>query len=142
MEDQLPAVASNFYTFCKKCDEDRYHVVLAHKTALSASIQCEVCKGKKTYKITEEAKKTRRTARTASKSGSTRGKNSHAQQYADHKEKIGVDNAAGYKMTQKYDSDMAIDHPKFGIGFITAAAANKISVLFEDTERQLIHNRS
>ena len=47
----LPPVAKSFYTFCKKCDVDRYHMVLAHTSSTTAKIECEVCHSRKTYSL-------------------------------------------------------------------------------------------
>ena len=52
----LPPVAKKVSYYCKKCDSERYHVVLAHKSTIAAQIQCEVGNSKKTYKITEPKK--------------------------------------------------------------------------------------
>ena len=45
----LPPVAKSLFTFCKKCNADRYHRVLAHTSTSKAKIECEICKSKKTY---------------------------------------------------------------------------------------------
>ena len=52
----LPPVAKNISYYCKKCDSERYHKVIAHTSSIAAKLECEVCKSKKTYKITEPKK--------------------------------------------------------------------------------------
>lgn len=56
---QLPPVAKRLYLFCKKCDSNRYFMVLAHKTERSARLECEGCKAKKSFTIkkTKNSKK-------------------------------------------------------------------------------------
>ncbi|MGE5084935.1 MAG: hypothetical protein ACM3MG_01440, partial [Bacillota bacterium] len=54
----LPPVAKSFFAFCKKCDADRYHVVLAHTSATSAKIKCEICGSQKTYSLPKTQTKT------------------------------------------------------------------------------------
>ena len=60
--NELPPVAKNFYTFCKKCDSDRYHVVLAHTTSTSAKIKCEVCASVKKYTLPKAPSASRKAA--------------------------------------------------------------------------------
>jgi hypothetical protein len=131
----LPAVASNFLAQCKKCESERYHKVLAHKTPTSAQIQCEVCKKKSTFKLAKPAKPKKAKKKTSAKTpaGPT---------WASLKEEIGVDTVSPYKMSANFKAKTAIEHPKFGIGFITTALPQKIDVVFEAGPVSLVHNRS
>ncbi|MFN8945822.1 MAG: hypothetical protein ACK5WZ_14495, partial [Pseudobdellovibrionaceae bacterium] len=54
---QLPSVAKSFFAFCKKCDADRYHVVLAHTSDKSAKLKCEVCKSIKSWSLPKAQEK-------------------------------------------------------------------------------------
>jgi hypothetical protein len=130
----LPAVASNVFTACKKCAADRYHKVLAHKTAASASVQCEVCGAKKTFKLPKpvKAKKPRKASSSSPKGPS----------WENLKEEIGVDTVQPYKMTTNFKAKTAINHPKFGIGFVTSSLPQKIEVVFEQGPVALVHNRA
>ena len=58
------------------------------------------------------------------------------------KEEVGMDTVVPYTMTGAFEVNMAIDHPKFGIGVVTASQSHKIEVAFEDGSRSLGHNRS
>ena len=134
----LPPVAKSIHLFCKKCDAERYHTVLAHTSTISAKTECEVCKSKKTYKITDpaKAKKKKVTRKRVTKA------DAHKKEYEGCREKIGTSDMQMYSMKQKFEADTAIDHPKFGIGFITAVTADKVEVIFEDEQRLLVHNRN
>lgn len=57
------------------------------------------------------------------------------------KEKLGSAKARPYRMTEVFPVDSAIEHPKFGIGFVYASAGQKIEVAFEDANRALVQNR-
>ncbi len=133
--DQLPAVAKNIYLPCKKCDENRYHRVLAHKSKNSAKLECEICSGKKTFTL----KKARKKATGAKKKTATKRvkKNSFAALLTD----IGTEGTVPYSMKSKFDEKAAIDHSKFGLGFVTESTALKVQVVFEDATRELVHNR-
>lgn len=140
MEDELklPPVAKSIFYFCKKCDAERYHTVLAHPTSISAKIECEVCKSKKTYKITEPKKGRKKTA---TRKKRVTAEEAHKKEFDEIRVRVGIDDVQKYNMKEKFDSDSAIDHPKFGVGFITAALPDKIEVCFEDSQRILVHNR-
>jgi len=133
----LPAVAQKIHTHCKKCDVDRYQVVLAHPTKTSAKIQCEVCKAKSTFKLAKP-KKPVIFGKAPRKSAAVK---SIAAQYEELKGKTDISKAQPYKMTGTFSERAVIAHPKFGVGFVTNALASSIEVIFEDAQRNLIHNR-
>jgi hypothetical protein len=140
----LPPVAKSFYAFCKKCDADRYHVVLAHTTATSAKIECEICKSKKTYSLPKASTKTGKplTGAAAKKREQTMSsrKSSHRNEFdmlmSNENAKV-----MPYTMKAKFEKNQKLDHPKFGMGFIKEAQSDKIEVVFSDEVRTLIHNR-
>lgn len=57
------------------------------------------------------------------------------------KEKAGSGKARPYRMADSYAAEMMIEHPKFGVGFVVVALADKIEVAFEDANRALVQNR-
>jgi hypothetical protein len=129
---ELPEVATNFYFWCKKCEEDRYHKVLTHPTKTSAKLECEVCKKKSTFKLGSTKKKvTRKRKKTKTPE----------EVWAELKDKADISAVEPYSMKKKFSPEMAIDHPKFGLGVITEANGIAIIVAFQDGERSLVHNR-
>jgi hypothetical protein len=140
----LPPVAKSFYAFCKKCDADRYHVVLAHTSASSAKIKCEICGSQKTYTLPKAQTRTGKplTGAAAKKREQTLSsrKSSHRNEYEMLMSNEGAPTAS-YSMKGKFEKNTKLDHPKFGIGFIKDAMTDKIEVIFEDEVRTLIHNR-
>lgn len=139
----LPPVAKSFFAFCKKCDADRYHVVLAHTTSTSAKIKCEICGSLKTFSLPKAQTRTGKplTGAAAKKREQTMSsrKSSHRNEY---EMLMAKDNAvATYNMKGKFEKNTKLQHPKFGMGFIKEAASDKIEVVFEDEVRTLIHNR-
>lgn len=65
----------------------------------------------------------------------------YAKQYESLKGQIGTSAAQTYGMKAKYTVANAIQHPTFGLGFVTVATGDRIEVAFESGVRQLIHNR-
>ncbi len=135
---ELPAVAQNLFTACKKCEVDRYHKVLAHKTATSAQVQCEVCGAKKTFKITKP--KAPRKASTKRKKDGKAASPGHPS-WETLNQSIGAEDTSSYKMSDYFKINTAIRHPKFGVGFVVFEASSRIDVVFEDAVRSLVHNR-
>lgn len=144
----LPAVAKSIFVFCKKCDADRYQTVLAHSTASSAKIQCEVCKAKSTWKLPKAAKSkatgTKALAGAALKrktASTTARKNAHAEEYSSLAASSGGE-ILKYTMKTKFSNNQKLEHPKFGIGYVRTTHVDKIEVVFPDEVRMLVHNRA
>lgn len=140
----LPAVAKSFFTFCKKCDADRYHVVLAHTSSTTAKIKCEICSSTKAYSLPKAQTKTGKpltgaAAKRREQSLSSR-KSSHRHEYEMLMEGSNAD-AMNYNMKSKFEKNSKLQHPKFGLGVIKEAMNDKIEVVFEDEVRTLVHNR-
>lgn len=66
----------------------------------------------------------------------------YVKQYESLKKQIGVASVVPYGMKQSFLVAAAVQHPTFGLGFVTVATAEKIEVAFESGVRQLIHNRT
>ncbi len=138
---ELPAVARNIHLHCKKCAVDRYHVVVAHLTPTSAKVKCEVCGAQKTFKLpkAESAKKSTGTGKP--RAARKKAEPDYGAVWADLKTQIGVDKILPYNMKTKFQLANAIEHPKFGVGFVTGITNEKIEVMFQEGGRALVHNR-
>lgn len=135
----LPKVASNIYYACKKCDAERYHRVLAHVDSKTAKLECEACGSKKTFKLEGNgmAKKA-----TTGKKKTTRSKGPKGNSvYIELKEKVGEASPEPYRMSQSYQVNTPIEHPKFGTGIVCATTPDKIEVAFPDMNRSFVQNR-
>ncbi|MGE0632189.1 MAG: hypothetical protein AB7O96_07255 [Pseudobdellovibrionaceae bacterium] len=144
----LPAVAKNIFVFCKKCDVDRFHKVLAHTSEKAAKIECEVCKSKKTFTLAAAKKKTVGGAKVktprgvaASARAEAARKSAHSVEFQQLRDQGKLENTAAYSMKNIFKEGQALKHPKFGIGYIKMATSEKIEVIFEEEVKSLIHNR-
>jgi len=133
---ELPAVAQNVFIACKKCGEDRYHKVIAHSTATSAKVQCEVCGSKKTFKLPKPKKPRKKAVRKDGRAGA-----GGVPSFAALQELLGDKDIFDYKMGHVFDLNASIRHPKFGVGYVVFVAPQRIDVIFEDGMRSLVHNR-
>jgi hypothetical protein len=131
---ELPAVAKKMYLPCKKCDTDRFFTVLAHKTEKSAKLECEVCKAKKSFTI-------RKPKKIVTRKRTVKPKVTLEDRWNALNQSIGTGEIKSYKMSDSFALDTAIDHSKFGVGFITSVQSHRIDVLFLDSEKSLVQNR-
>ncbi|MBL7545865.1 MAG: hypothetical protein JNL11_18755 [Bdellovibrionaceae bacterium] len=136
---ELPPVAKSFHTFCKKCDVDRYHKVLAHKTATSAKVECEVCHSKSTFTLPKAKKAT--TARTPRSPSANQRKSNHQSEYQELLSSLSSMEEKPYSLKAKFEIANKINHPKFGVGVVRSVQPDKIEVVFSDEVKLLIHNR-
>lgn len=140
----LPPVAKSFYTFCKKCDADRYHTVLAHTSSSSAKVKCETCGAQKTFSLPKAQTRTGKPLTGAAKVKREQTMNSRKSSHRNEYEMLMANEKAttvDYNMKSKFEKNQKLQHPKFGLGFIKDAANDKIEVVFEDEIRSLVHNR-
>lgn len=140
----LPPVAKSFYTFCKKCDADRYHKVLAHTSEKSAKIECEVCHSKKTYSLpkVQTRKTTAGVGGTGKRTSESQRKSSHQNEYQTLLESVAQAEMFDYNIKTKFLASTKLKHPKFGLGFVKSVQLDKIEVVFSDEVKVLIHNRT
>lgn len=137
---ELPAVARNIHLMCKKCGVERFHVVVAHTTATSAKVKCEVCGASSTFKL-PKAQERKKSSTGAKKRTTKKAEADTAMMWNELKTQIGTDKVLPYNMKAKFALANAIEHPKFGIGFVTSATNEKIEVCFQEGGRALVHNR-
>lgn len=142
--EELPAVASNYHYFCKKCDVDRYHKVLAHPTASSAKLECEVCGKKVSFKLPKKKVSKKKTVKKKTVKKKTRRTSKASQEseiWINLKKDLGEASAHPYAMTDYFPVSSVIDHPKFGLGFVMVSHVKKIEVSFEKGIKVLVHQK-
>lgn len=137
----LPAVAKSFFTFCKKCDADRYHTVITHTSSTSAKIECEVCHSKKTYSL-PKAGTARKVPVVKDPTRKPGRRSSHADEYNQLMMNRGSEAGLPFSIRTKYTINQKIDHPKFGAGFVKAVLVDRVDVMFQDELKTLIHNKN
>jgi hypothetical protein len=134
----LPAVAKSFYTFCKKCNTDRYHMVQNHPTPTSAKMKCEVCAKTMTWKPPKTASQK---AAIKKEGVARKARNTHKDQWELFLQTHANAPEHDYTLKGKFEMNTVLKHPKFGRGFVKESLADKIEVVFEDEVRFLMHNR-
>lgn len=138
---ELPPVAKSFFTFCKKCDVDRYHKVLAHTSDTAAKIECEVCHSKKKFTLPKAKKATTARKPSTRAPSANQRRSNHASEYESLITSLVTMEEKPYSLKGKFEIANKINHPKFGIGVVRSVQPDKIEVVFSDEVKLLIHNR-
>lgn len=141
----LPPVAKSFHTFCKKCDADRYHIVLTHTSSTAAKIECEVCHSKKTFSLPKAGSSMAKKAAVKKPGAKPRKvgvrKNSHADEFNALMSNRGTEKGIPFSIKTKFEKDQKMDHGKFGPGFVKNVQIDRVDVMFEDEVKTLMHNK-
>lgn len=135
----LPAVAKSFYTFCKKCDTDRYHMVSSHPTPTSAKMKCEVCGKASTWNLPKTAAQK---AAVKKEGVAKKARTNHKDQWETFMQTHAKAPEQAYNLKVKFEANTILKHPKFGKGFIKETFSDKIEVVFEEEVKFLMHNRA
>jgi DNA-directed RNA polymerase subunit RPC12/RpoP len=130
----LPAVATSVPYLCKKCNGEKYHRVLVHKTPTTAQIECEQCHSKKTIGLARAKKPVMaRKARAPV--------NEAPALWVAKNQKLGTDKIQDYQMRGSFSVDQALKHSTFGIGFVIKSEPKKIEVVFPEFVKVLVQNQ-
>ncbi len=131
----LPEVAKSFSQHCTKCDGEKYHRVLSHIDEFKAKVQCEICGKKSTFNLKPKKVSISKSPRVPRQTKAQIAGGEWRLQM----DKRASDNSRAYSIKEKFKSNEKFAHPKFGVGFVLTVSGNRMTVLFEDGEKTLIH---
>ena len=66
----------------------------------------------------------------------------HANDYELRNQNQLMKEAIAYSIKQSFKENQKIQHPKFGLGFVTKVLPDRVDVIFNDEVRTLIHNKN
>lgn len=143
--------------YCTACRDMRVHVVIAMDGAVPARVECRSCQRQHKFRpavpgskakarsagatdgTSALPKKPRRTAKDAGAAAAVAAINPLDALLGDRS----VSGARSYSPGDSYVVGELLSHPNFGLGAVTATPSpGKISVLFRDTTRLLLHQRT
>jgi hypothetical protein len=131
--------------FCTRCKMNLAHTILAMVGTKIARVRCNTCNGDHAYRSPPGA--------TDRPTSSTRSSTARAASRAAEKaEKViisfeeqlagkDVASAPKYNVKDTYKVDQVIQHPTFGLGFVTAVRGDKVGITFKSETKTLIHGR-
>jgi hypothetical protein len=121
--------------YCGRCKDERTHQVIAlNSDGVPATVICRTCGEQHRFRLNREREATAR----KSTGASPRRAGTGASRTATHKEAPPV-SARPYSPRETFAEGEWLDHPKFGVGRVTAARAGKIEVRFDGDVRVLLH---
>ncbi|MBS2027417.1 MAG: hypothetical protein JST54_05875 [Deltaproteobacteria bacterium] len=134
------SVGGEVDSFCTKCKMLLAHTILAMVGERIARVRCNTCMGEHAYKAAPGTSKPRNTSSGGAKS-ETRSRSAAA---SFDEQLAGKDGstARSYNINEKFVVDQVVDHPTFGRGFVAAARADKIDVVFKSFVKTLVHARN
>lgn len=140
--------------YCTSCKDMRHHVVVAMSGDVPAKVECLSCHKQHKFKAGPPGTKAAKVAKISSGGSATKTKSARpaagsvpAFTGPNPLEAIlasrGTGGARSYSPAERYAIGELVSHPSFGIGAVTATPSpGKMSVLFRDTTRLLLHERA
>lgn len=135
-----PRVGGDVLSYCTKCRIELAHVIVSMVDLTPVQVICKTCKGQHKYRKAPGDKPASTRKKSTAAAPKTKMKVADLWQ-----QKIGEkhsDGAVGYRIDQLFAAGDVLKHPTFGVGFVEEVrSGGKILVLFQDTERTLIHGK-
>lgn len=133
----IPKVGGEVDAFCTRCRLTLAHTVLAMVGAKVARVRCNTCNGDHAYRSAPGTTDRVSAPRAAAKSKTAKVVISFEQQLE------GKDTASAkpYSAKETYAADQVIQHPTFGVGFVSAVRGDKVDITFKSDTKTLVHGR-
>jgi hypothetical protein len=137
-EDDVDEVGSDVEAYCPKCKADTTHVVISKYEDEIRRVQCNPCgdvhsfrkpRGETEDDVPEPVAARKRAL--LKKPG-----------WDDFFARKNPNDAKPYEFREHYRENVMVNHPKFGVGFVSEVVSDsKVEITFRDARRILVHNR-
>jgi len=135
----MTKVGGEVDSFCSKCELVLAHTVIAMVGPKPVKVKCNTCHGEHRY----------RPAPGAVSEGASVAKRKAARPAREKKIEISFEEllaarkrpAVPYATKRTYAVDDVVDHPAFGLGFVTAVRTGKVEITFRGDVKVLVHGR-
>ncbi len=122
---------------CLKCKDVTNHTIVAMVEKEIAKVECNVCRARHKYRAPETKKPVKKKA--AKKSTRTSKEAKQIALFEEMTAGLDQDKAITYAMTETLKEGDLLNHPTFGLGFVTnTIKPNKIEVIFREYSKVLI----
>jgi len=136
----MTKVGGEVDSFCSKCELVLAHTVIAMVGPKPVKVKCNTCHGEHRY----------RPAPGAVSEGASVAKRKAARPAREKKIEISFEEllaarkrpAVPYATKRTYQVDDVVDHPAFGLGFVTAVRSGKVEITFRGDVKVLVHGRA
>lgn len=136
----MPKVGGEVDSFCSKCELVLAHTVIAMVAARPVKVKCNTCGGEHRF----------RPAPAGASQTESVAKKKAARPAREKKVEVSFEDllaarkrpSVPYSVKRTFAVDDVVDHPTFGLGFVTAVRSDKVEVTFRGGERVLVHGRA
>jgi hypothetical protein len=136
----MAKVGGEVDSFCSKCELVLAHTVIAMVGPKPVKVKCNTCQGEHRY----------RPAPGAVAEGASVAKRKAARPAREKKVEISFDEllaarkrpSVPYAPKRTFAVDDVVDHPTFGLGFVTGVRTDKVEITFRSDVKVLIHGRT
>ncbi|WP_043393227.1 hypothetical protein [Archangium violaceum] len=136
--------------FCTRCRLTLAHTILAMVGTKIARVRCNTCGGDHAFRSAPGTTDKPAPSARSSAGGSSGTKAPRASSRSEDKVIItfeeqlagkDIANAPRYSPKDTYKMDQVIQHPTFGLGFVTAVRGDKVDITFKSETKTLVHGR-
>lgn len=138
-EDEVDEVGSDVEAYCPKCKADTTHVVISKYEDEIRRVQCNPCGDVHSFrKPRGEAEDDTLPEPVAARKRALLKKPG----WPDFFGRKNPNDAKPYEFRERYRENAMVNHPKFGVGFVSEVVSDsKVEITFKDARRILVHNR-
>jgi hypothetical protein len=136
----MAKVGGEVDSFCSKCELALAHTVIAMVGPRPVKVKCNTCQGEHRYRPAPGA---------VADAGSV-AKRKAARPAREKKVEISFEDllaarkrpAVPYAPKRTFAVDDVVDHPAFGLGFVTSVRTDKVEITFRSDVKVLVHGRA
>jgi hypothetical protein len=137
-EDDVDEVGSDVEAYCPKCKADTTHVVISKYEDEIRRVQCNPCGDVHSFRKPRGETEDDVPEPVAAKKRALLKKPGWEDFFARRK----PEDAKPYEFREAYRENVMVNHPKFGVGFVSEVVSDsKVEITFRDARRILVHNR-
>lgn len=132
-----PKVGADCLSYCGKCKLELAHVVVSMLGGRPARVECKTCRSQHNHKGGAPVAR-----KSSTSSGSTPLRKVTVRVREVWQQKVDASRGKvpiNYNVRELFKKGDVIQHTQFGLGFVEEVKLGKITVLFSETEKVLVH---
>lgn len=135
-------VGGDIDAWCTRCKRQSSHTVLAMDGGTPVRVMCLSCKSQHNYRAEQAKVRNTGSRKSAGAAKKNEARPSPAGGWQKALKDKDIENPRAYNPKETYLAGQVILHAKFGIGVVLEVRqGGKITVIFEDDTRTLVHDR-
>jgi hypothetical protein len=127
-------VGGDVDAMCSRCELVLAHTVIAMVQGRPVKVQCNTCRTVHAYRGSPSGSHARRTAQAARERRSVLS-------FDEALAAKGTATARPYAPTASFGHDEVVNHPTFGLGWVSMVRPDKVEIVFRSGSKTLVHAR-